>query len=116
MDFKGVWTAFKASIIASSCCSLPLMIALLLAGAGASSWTAALRIPQYKFFFISVGNVFLFVSLYLTIRRRCGSCSLADVRRQKTLVFVSLGTYVLLTFIIIYLVLPIFFEWAFSLL
>jgi hypothetical protein len=114
MELKGFWTGLKAAILASSCCSLPLAFAMLLATLGASSMTAALKIPKYKNVFILAGSLFLVASLYLNIKRRCGSCNLRTVGQQKTLIILSVVTYVTLTVLTIYLILPMMAQWIYS--
>ena len=113
-DFRGFRTGLKAAVIASSCCSLPLMFAVLFSAAGAGSMAAALKIPAYKTYFTAAGTVFLAASLYLTIRGRRGSCTIGDVKNQWTLVLTSLATYIGLTLLLIYLILPVLAELAFS--
>ncbi|MFH1403952.1 MAG: hypothetical protein ABIH11_06775 [Candidatus Altiarchaeota archaeon] len=56
MDFKGILLGFKASLIASSCCTLPLILAVAFSMMGVGSITAALAIPKYKYFFITAAQ------------------------------------------------------------
>ncbi|VVB54308.1 Uncharacterised protein [uncultured archaeon] len=115
MDLKGVWTGIKASIIASSCCSLPLALAMTFSTLGVGSLAAALRIARYKIAFEALGTLFLAASLYFTIKRESGGkCTLADIGRRKTLVAVSIITYVAMTLILIYLILPTISRWMFG--
>ncbi|MFH0860264.1 MAG: hypothetical protein V1921_03600 [Candidatus Altiarchaeota archaeon] len=115
MDLRGVYTGVKASILASSCCTLPLLLVYAFSLLGAGSVTAALAIPRYKGFFIAAGMVFLASSLYMTIKKRCrGTCNLGDVNANRSLVLVSVTTYVILTIVIIYYLLPVIAELVFS--
>ena len=107
MSFKGIVLGLKASIIASSCCTLPLFFVVLFSFTGAGSITAALAIPKYKYFFMAVGSLFLGISIYFSIKKKCGgSCSIRDVQRNHKMILISIVTYILLTMVIIYLVLP----------
>lgn len=107
MKVKGVLLGIKASIIASSCCSIPVALILLFSATGAGSMTAALAIARYKFFFITVGTLFLAISLYFTIKRNCGGvCTLADARKNKRLIAISSLVYLSLTLAFIYVILP----------
>ncbi len=108
MDLKDVYTGLKASIIASSCCTLPLILALLFSVLGLGSVTAAFKIPRYKWFFIAAGALFMLTSLYLKIRKECGgTCSIEDVKQHRMTVIVTITTYVVLTYTIINLLLPV---------
>src|SRR4030042_89782 len=90
MDYKGLLEAVKASILASSCCTLPIVIAFVLSLFGAGSVAAAYAIPRYKILFIALGTVFLTLSLYAKIRRKCGgACTIRDVGREKNLILAS---------------------------
>ena len=105
----------KAAVIASSCCTLPLLLVMLFGVFGAGSMTLALSIPRYKIYFIVAGSLFLLTSLYLSISRRCGgSCSIEDINNQKKLVVVSILTYLVTTTLTLYLVLPIISTWLFG--
>jgi len=108
----GILLGVKAAIIASGCCTIPLVLVFLFGLTGFGSITAALAIPKYKNFFIFAGTLFLILSVYLSIRRRCGgSCTISDVAKNRRLILISLITYVVLTAAIIYLLLPTLAEW-----
>ncbi|MFC2162107.1 hypothetical protein ACFLRF_00365 [Candidatus Altiarchaeota archaeon] len=110
-----LYMGLKASIIASSCCSLPIVIALVLSVFGISGMGAAFAIPRYKNFFILLSLIFFVMSTYFSIRKKChGSCTLSDISRHRYLVLVSSVTYVSLTVVIIYFLLPIISEFIFS--
>jgi hypothetical protein len=111
-----VWIGIKAAIIASSCCSLPVLLAFFFLVAGVGSVSAALKIPQYRILFILVGTIFLFASLYLKIKKRSGgTCTINDIWHQSDLIIVSVVTYVMITALIIFVILPLLAELAFSL-
>jgi hypothetical protein len=116
VDFRGVLLGLKASVIASGCCGLPLVLAAVFSVAGVGSVSAALPIPRYKWFFVGAGFLFLVSSLYLTVRRRCGSCSLGDVRGQGYLIVAGLASFVLFTVLLVYVLLPSASGWLFSIL
>jgi len=106
----------KAAVIASSCCSIPLAIVLIFSAIGAGSMTAALKIPKYKMYFFALGTTFILYSLYLAIKRKSatGTCRIDDVKNESRLVAVSLVTYVALTLLLIYLILPVVSGWLFG--
>jgi len=115
MEVKDVWLGAKAAIISSSCCSFPIGLVLLFSALGAGSATAALKIPRYKWYFVALGTTFLLVSLYLRLRARSGgTCSMRDLRRERQTIFVTIASYIILTALIIYLVLPIISAWVFG--
>jgi len=114
MDLKGFWLGLKAAIIASSCCSFPLALVMAFSALGVGSATAALKIPKYKAYFLALGTMFLLISLYLRVKRSCGTCTVGDVKKEWQLVLVSVFTYILLTILLIYLLLPSVSEWIFS--
>ena len=103
----------KAAVLASSCCSLPLALILVFGAVGAGSVSQALRIPQYKAFFLALGCLFLLVSLYLTIRRERGVCNLSWVCSERYLILSSLVSFAILTWILVYVILPAVSEWIF---
>ncbi|MFH1835407.1 MAG: hypothetical protein ABH851_04375 [Methanobacteriota archaeon] len=112
MDFKGIKLGFKAALISSSCCTLPLAFVLVFGVLGAGSMTAALKIPKFKTYFIVLGLVFLAVSIYLSIKRKCGgACSISDVHKYRSLVVVSVLSYLILTLLVIYVLLPVVAVW-----
>lgn len=114
MDLKGFYTGLKASIIATTCCSIPLALVLLFSTLGVGSMTAALKITTYKNYFIAFGIFFLGISLYLTIKRRSGgTCSINDIHSQKGFIILSIISYSILTYIVIYLLLPLISAWLF---
>jgi len=105
----------RASLIASSCCTIPLALVFLFSASGVGSVTAALAIPKYKAYFVSAGTVFLLASIYLTIRRKSGgSCTLKDVGDSRGLILVSVVTYIVLTLFVLNLLLPFIAELLFS--
>lgn len=111
---KGVLAGVKASIISSSCCTLPLVLVIVFGLLGAGSVAAALKIPRYKIFFIAAGTAFLMASTYFTVRKKCGGkCRINDVADHRMMIAASAITYVLLTYTIIYLLLPAVSEWIF---
>ncbi|MBD3388353.1 MAG: hypothetical protein GF416_04685 [Candidatus Altiarchaeales archaeon] len=115
MGLKGFWTGVKATIIASSCCTLPLILVMIFGTLGAGSMTAALKLPRYKLFFIAAGTVFMLLSLYFKIKRQCGgTCTLNDVKAHRTMVAVSIVTYVSLTLMVLYLLLPTLSAFVFG--
>jgi len=114
LDTKAIWAGVKATIIASSCCSLPLLIAMLSGTLGAGSLTAALKIPRYKTYFMFMGTAFLVISLYYSIKKRSGSCTLVDVKKHRKMIVLSVLTYVALTVLTIYYILPLISEMMFG--
>ncbi|MFH1055470.1 MAG: hypothetical protein V1744_05185 [Candidatus Altiarchaeota archaeon] len=113
--FKGLWLGLKSAIIASSCCSLPLALVLVFSALGSGSMTAALKIPRYKMFFAAAGTLFLLSSLYMTVKRNSGgTCRICDVKKEKSLIAVSLVSYAVLTALLIYVVLPAVSELLFA--
>ncbi|MFH0862395.1 MAG: hypothetical protein V1875_05120 [Candidatus Altiarchaeota archaeon] len=112
---KGFWLGMKAAIVASSCCSFPIAFVLFFSALGAGSAAAALKLPRYKWFFVMAGTLFLALSLYLTVRRRSGgACRAEDVRSQMQTIVISVVSYVFLTVLLIYLVLPVISGLAFG--
>jgi hypothetical protein len=115
MDFREILSGVKASIIASSCCSLPLALALLFTATGVGSITLALRIARYKNYFLALGSLFLIISIYLTIKRKSGgTCKVCDLRKNYRLIAINILTYIILTLTIIYGILPLISEWVFK--
>lgn len=112
MDLKGFWLGLKASIIASCCCSLPIALVMVFGVLVAGSATAALKIPKYKWYFIAISMIFLTTSLYLRIRKTAGKCEIADVKREKELVILSVASYIVLTILLVYLILPLITYWV----
>lgn len=111
MKFKGFLMGLKAAALASSCCTIPLILVVAFSATGVGSITAALKIPKYKTFFILAGSIFLLISLYLSIKRRCGgTCSINDAKRHSPLIIASIITYAVITATIIYLMLPFIAE------
>lgn len=114
MKLDGFITGVKAAVIASSCCTLPLLLFYIFTLTGFGSITLALKIPKYKYFFIVLGSVFMFLSVYIRIRRDCGNkCTLNDVKNRKTLIVISTLTYILITYLIIEIFLPLLSELLF---
>lgn len=115
MDLRGFWVGLKAAIIASSCCSFPLALVLLFSTVGAGSMTAALKIPKYKIFFEVSGTMFLLATLYLTIKKKSGNkCEMIDIKRERMLIATSIISYIILTLLLIYLILPALSSWLFT--
>jgi hypothetical protein len=115
MEMKDVWLGAKAAIISSSCCSFPIALVLLFSALGAGSATAALKIPKYRWYFIALGTTFLLVSLYLRIRKRSGgTCGMRDLKRERQAILVAIASYIVLTTLVIYLVLPLISAWVFG--
>ncbi len=115
-DKAGLYVGLKAAIIASSCCTLPLVFALLFSLFGVGSVTAALAIPKYKWVFISFGTLFLAISLYLQIKKQTGgSCSLKDFWKCKLLIALSILSYIIVFTLVLYVILPFVAERAYSL-
>ena len=114
MKFDGLKTGVKAAVIASSCCTLPLILFYIFTVTGFGSITLALKIPQYKLFFIILGIIFMSASIYLKIRGDCKTkCTLQDVKNKKTLIVISTLTYIFITYLIIEVFLPILSELIF---
>jgi hypothetical protein len=111
---EGIWSGLKACVITSSCCSLPLAFAILSSTLGSASLIAALKIPRYKPVFIAFGTVFLAISLYFTIKKKQGSCTLSDIEKNKKTIAVAAASYISLTILTLYLVLPAISELMFS--
>ncbi|MFH1787990.1 MAG: hypothetical protein ABH834_01260 [Candidatus Altiarchaeota archaeon] len=111
MKINGFLMGLKAAILASSCCTIPLILVVAFSATGVGSITAALKIPKYKTLFMVAGSLFLLISLYLSIKRRCGgTCSIGDARRHSPLIIASIVTYAVVTATIIYLMLPFIAE------
>jgi hypothetical protein len=115
MDLEGIKTGIKASIIAASCCSLPLALAFLSAATGVGSITAALQISRYEMVFFILGTVFLIASVYLTIRNRChGTCSIKDAKTHWRIIVISVLTYIILTITLVFGILPLIAQLLFN--
>ncbi|MBU4267204.1 MAG: hypothetical protein L6243_06940 [Candidatus Altiarchaeales archaeon] len=111
MEFRDLLTAIKASIIASSCCGLPLALAFLFMSTGVGNIILALQVAKYKDYFLLLGTMFLFASLYLLIKKKSGgTCNVCDVRKSWKIILINILTYVILTTAIVYGVLPILAE------
>lgn len=115
MDWHGFKTGLKASLISSSCCSLPIALILLFSTVGAANMTAALRLPKYKTVFWMLGFMFLGASIYLTVKKRCdGTCNIKSIKKESRYVLASLITYIVMSFTIIYHILPAISELIFG--
>ena len=114
MEFRDLLTAIKASIIASSCCGLPLALSFLFMSTGVGNIVFALQISRYKNYFIGLGTVFLFASLYLLIKRKSGgTCNVCDIKKNWGIILINILTYAVLTTAIVYGVLPLLAEQLF---
>ncbi len=111
MKFRDLFAGIKASIIASSCCSLPLALAFLFMATGVGNVVLALHIAKYKDYFIGLGTAFLFASLYVLIKEKSGgTCNVCDMKKNWKIILINILTYAVLTAAIVYGVLPILAE------
>lgn len=114
MEFRDLLIAIKASIISSGCCGLPLAFAFLFMSTGVGNIILALQIAKYKNYFLLFGTVFLFVSLYLLIKKKSGgTCNICDVKENWKIILINILTYVIVMVTMIYGVLPFIAEYLF---
>ena len=114
-SFGGVWIALKAAFLATLCCSTPLILVPLFMLMGAGSVTAALRIPQYKWFFIALSVAFMLTSLYINIRNRNkGVCNIRTIYHEKWFIATVIAAYAATVTLVIYLILPMTAEFVYS--
>lgn len=114
MEFRDLLTAIKASIIASSCCGLPLALAFLFMSTGVGNIILALQVAKYKDYFLLLGTMFLFASLYLLIKKKSGgTCNVCDIKENWKIILINILTYVVAVVTMIYGVLPFIAEQLF---
>jgi len=111
MKFRDLLSAIKASIIASSCCSLPLALAFLFMSTGVGNIILALQVAKYKDYFLLLGTVFLFASLHSLIKKKSdGTCNVCDIKEHWKIILINILTYVVVMVTIIYGILPLLAE------
>ena len=104
----GLWIAVESAVLATLCCSSPLILVPLFVLLGVGSVTAALRIPEYKTVFIVLSVVFLLVSLYIELKsRNKGVCNVNTICKEWWFVASVVVAYVILAAVIFYFLLPI---------
>lgn len=107
--------AAKSAVLATLCCSTPVLLIPVFLLLGAGSVTAALSIPRYKWVFYVLGALFLALSLRNAVKRRKGVCSRRTVRESIAFVSLAVVSYVLLALLLLYVVLPRLAEFAYGL-
>lgn len=103
-NFKAGLVSISSAIISSLCCLLPLTVVLLGLGSGAFMMVTM----QYRTIFLPIGviGVGLGYYLYFRERRRCDSIGCAFAGGKVNLVFLAIGT----AMVVAALVLDIFPE------
>jgi copper chaperone CopZ len=99
INIKAIGIGIKAGIISSLCCILPLILVIF----GLVSIGTALRIVQFKPYFIGLSIVFLVVSLVLFLRKN-KSCCITD---KRFFVGTAIITHLLIFILLLYVFVPI---------
>ena len=112
---KGASEGILTGIIASLCCLLPLLIILF----GLGTISSALKISQYRSFFLGGGTLSLILAIILYLKRKSKFCnvnclSFEGIKREKHFIIsiiLAMGiTYLLLIYILVPKIFPIIFK------
>lgn len=104
IDKKAIGIGFKAGIIASLCCIIPLILIIF----GLTSTSVALKFVQYKPYFIGLSIVFLAGSLWYFFRKGvCSACAPNENKiSKKWFVGTAIGFHLLTFAVLLYLLMP----------
>lgn len=103
---KGAITGFWSGILASLCCTGPLLIILF----GLGSVSFALSLTQYRPYFLGLGFFFMIGAIFWHLKKKNKSCgvncfSAEGLKREKrfvTSVVLSMGvTYILILYVLV---------------
>lgn len=99
INIKAIGIGIKAGILSSLCCILPLILVVL----GLASIGTALKIVQFKPYFIVLSILFLVSSLILFFRKNKSCC-----RTDKNLfIGTAIATHILIFVLLLYVFIPI---------
>lgn len=99
INIKAIGIGIKAGIISSLCCILPLILVIL----GLVSIGAALRIVQYKPYFIGLSIIFLTGSFILYFKKNKTCCSI----NKKFFIGTAITMHILIFVLLLYIFVPI---------
>lgn len=103
IDKKAVGIGFKAGLIASLCCIIPLILIIF----GLTSASVALKFVQYKPYFISLSVIFLVLSIFVFFRKKEEACCLPEEKfSKKWFIGAAVGIHLLTFLILLYVLIP----------
>ncbi len=106
INVKAINIGIKAGVISSSCCILPLVLVIL----GLGSIGTALKISQYRIYFIGLSLIFLISSLFLYFKKN-KSCHAVN---KKMFVGTAIITQLLIFILLFYALAPIIAQSVYS--
>jgi len=97
-------TGIVAGFLSSLCCTGPLILLLL----GLGSFGFASSLPRYRSFFITLAIVFLIFAIYRSIKKKYGTCSLFNLKKELKTIVITIITAVIVWFLLLYIIVPLF--------
>ena len=103
---------FFAGLAGSLCCVTPLVLVLLgLSGVtGAAALAGSLQQNYRWTLFIPVALVLLLASIYFHVRRREGTCTIKNIKKQKWYVIGTVSFALIVWTLLLYAIVPAMFK------
>lgn len=104
---KGVNRGLLSGFLASLCCLGPLIIVFFSLG----SVSFALSLGKYKFVFLSLGFLFMVISILLYFNKKNKTCDVScfskeGIKREKYFILGVVSTFIIIYFLIVYVIVP----------
>jgi hypothetical protein len=98
-EMKSLAIGAGSGVVASFCCTLPLILILL----GIGSVTTALKVSMYKTYFFALSLVLVALALGFQLKRNPSCCTPGGRTR---FVIIALSAYILIYIVLLYAVVP----------
>jgi len=101
---ESIKTGVIAGFFGSLCCTTPILIVAL----GLGSVGFAIGFAKYRPFFMTLGVVFLFFSLYSFIKKKEGVCNPSTINKNLDTIVVAIVVAVVIWALLLYVIAPFF--------
>jgi hypothetical protein len=98
-EMKSLVIGAGSGVVASFCCTLPLVLVLL----GVGSMTTALKVSTYKTYFLGLSLIFVALALGYQLKRNPSCCTTGGRAR---FVVIALAAYIFIYALLLYAVVP----------
>lgn len=98
-EVKSLFIGAGSGVVASFCCTLPLILILL----GIGGVTTALKVSMYKTYFLALSLFFVALAVVYQLKKNPSCCTTGGRTR---FVIITLAAYVLAYFILLYVAVP----------
>ncbi|MCH7850509.1 MAG: hypothetical protein IH845_02595 [Nanoarchaeota archaeon] len=107
---ESIKTGVIAGFFGSLCCTTPILIVAL----GLGSIGFALGFAKFRPFFIILGSVFLFFSLYSFIKKKEGVCNRYTIRKNLDILVVAVVVAVVIWALLLYVIVPFIGKYVYG--